>query len=76
MNWKTINGKLEKEFTFKNFNEALKFVNQVGIFAEESNHHPDILLHSYKKVNISLLTHSEEKITEKDHNLAKKIDSL
>jgi len=40
------------------------------------DHHPDIFIHSYKKVKIYLFTHSENKITEKDYLLARKIDEL
>jgi 4a-hydroxytetrahydrobiopterin dehydratase len=67
---------LTKEFTFDNFIHALDFVNKIKPLAEEMNHHPDILIHSYKKVKIMLFTHSENKITEKDHELAEKIDSI
>jgi 4a-hydroxytetrahydrobiopterin dehydratase len=66
---------LTKEFTFKDFSEALAFVNKVGILAEKANHHPDIEL-SWGKVIVHLVTHSEGKITEKDYALAKAIDAL
>lgn len=76
MNWNKQSEKITKEFTFNNFKEALSFVNQVGELAEEMDHHPDILLHSYKKVSISLTSHNEGKVTDKDHELASKIDAL
>ena len=76
MEWTTENNKLSKEFIFKNFKEALRFVNQVGELAEEMDHHPDLLIHSYKKVLITLTTHSKGKVTERDHQLASKIDSI
>lgn len=76
MNWKTEENKLKKEFTFNNFTEALGFVNRVGELAEGMDHHPDILIHSYKKVLITLTTHSEGKVTELDHQLASKIDKV
>ncbi|KOH45650.1 4a-hydroxytetrahydrobiopterin dehydratase [Sunxiuqinia dokdonensis] len=76
MNWNKETEKITKEFTFKNFKEALAFVNQVGDLAENMDHHPDILLHSYKKVTISLTSHSDGKVTEKDHQLASKIDEI
>lgn len=76
MNWNKETEKITKEFTFKNFQEALTFVNKVGDLAENMDHHPDILLHSYKKVTISLTSHSDGKVTEKDHQLASKIDEI
>jgi 4a-hydroxytetrahydrobiopterin dehydratase len=76
MDWKIENELLTKEFEFNNFTEAIQFVNNILPLAEQMNHHPDILIHSYKKVKIMLYTHSEKKITEKDHSLAKKIDQL
>ncbi|MEL7587389.1 MAG: 4a-hydroxytetrahydrobiopterin dehydratase [Prolixibacteraceae bacterium] len=76
MQWKTNNEQLEREFTFSNFKQALRFVNKVGELAEEMDHHPDILLFGYKKVKITLTTHSEGKITELDYGLAEKIDQI
>jgi 4a-hydroxytetrahydrobiopterin dehydratase len=76
MDWKTGNDKLEREFIFSDFRNALRFVNKVGELAEEMNHHPDILLFGYKKVKITLTTHSEGKVTRKDYELAGKIDLI
>lgn len=75
MNWNIENNKLERDFTFEDFKEALKFVNIVGRIAEKMDHHPTILMHSYKKVNIKLTTSEEGNIvTELDHKMAKEID--
>lgn len=76
MSWNTENNKLTYEFVFANFVEAVKFVNQIVPLAEKANHHPDILIHSYKKVRIELFTHSEGKITDKDYQLAGEIEKL
>jgi 4a-hydroxytetrahydrobiopterin dehydratase len=76
MNWKVENEKLVKEFDLGNFVKAVDFVNKITPLAENSDHHPDVLIHSYKKVRIELTTHSEGKITEKDYDMAKKIDLL
>lgn len=76
MIWEQAENKLEREFYFNNFKEALQFVNQVGSLAEQLNHHPDILLYAYKKVKITLTTHSEGKVTAKDYELAKQIDQI
>ena len=74
--WKEVSNSITKEFIFDDFAQALAFVNKVGVLAESANHHPDILIHDYKKVTITLTTHSEGKVTDKDTNLAEKIDSL
>jgi len=76
MDWKTENNKLVKEFEFMNFVQAVDFVNKIVPLAEGTNHHPDVLIHSYKKVRIELITHSKGKITEKDYDLADKIDKI
>jgi 4a-hydroxytetrahydrobiopterin dehydratase len=74
--WTAINNTLVKEFEFADFKSAVDFINQVAVIAEKQNHHPDIFLHSYKRVKITLTTHSENKVTEKDHTLAELIDKL
>ena len=72
--WKIVNGKqLEKEFEFKDFASALKFVNIVGKIAEKEGHHPDIYL-SWGKVKISLWTHAVNGLTENDFIMASKVE--
>jgi 4a-hydroxytetrahydrobiopterin dehydratase len=73
--WEVKSGKLHKQFKFKNFNQALDFINQVGSVAEIMNHHPEIR-NIYNEVELYLSTHDESKITEKDHSLAEKIDKI
>ena len=74
--WKFIDNKISKEFELKDFKSALNFVNQVGAEAESMDHHPDILMHSWNKVKISVNTHSEGGVTEKDFKLAEKIEAI
>lgn len=74
--WKYRDKQISKEYQLKDFQSALNFVNKVGAEAEEMNHHPDILMHSWNKVKISVSTHSEGGITEKDFSLAKKIEEI
>jgi 4a-hydroxytetrahydrobiopterin dehydratase len=75
--WIAENDQLFKAFEFKNFAEALQFVNIVGALAEAKNHHPNILMRDYKFVDITLTTHDEGyKITEKDVELSQLIDSI
>ncbi len=72
--WKIIDEHhLEKEYSFRNFKEALVFTNQVGAIAEAEGHHPDIFL-SYGKVKIQLWTHKIDGLTESDFILAAKCD--
>ena len=74
--WSLVdNQRIEKEFHFKNFREALDFTNTVGEIAETENHHPDISL-GWGKVVISLSTHKIHGLTENDFILAAKIDAL
>ena len=73
--WDTIDGKLTKSFAFKDFNAALKFINQVGAAAEAINHHPKIT-NVYNKVNFELWTHDQNSITGLDHQLSHEIDQI
>ena len=74
--WIYSNKQITKEFKFVAFKEALAFVNKAGNAAEEMDHHPDIIMHSWNKVKISISTHSEGGVTDKDFQLAQKIESL
>jgi 4a-hydroxytetrahydrobiopterin dehydratase len=74
--WNYSGKQIEKEFKLKDFLSALDFINRIGKDAEALNHHPDIFLHSYNKVKISVSTHSEGGVTDKDFYLAKKIEEL
>ncbi|MFW6277375.1 MAG: 4a-hydroxytetrahydrobiopterin dehydratase [Prolixibacteraceae bacterium] len=76
MNWEKKDNYLVKEFGFEDFTEAVNFVNKIVPLANKANHHPDILIHSYKKVKVTLTTHDEGKVTEKDYDLAKEIDKI
>ena len=75
--WKEESGKLTKTFLFKNFVEALAFVNKVGEIAETTQHHPNISIQNYKEVMISTTTHDAGNVvTDKDRKLAETIDAL
>lgn len=74
--WNVIdNHHLERDYTFKNFRQALDFVNTLGGLAESQGHHPDICL-SWGKVKITLWTHKIDGLHENDFILAAKIDRL
>lgn len=74
--WILGDGNLIKEYSLSSFSDALAFVVKVGIEAEKIDHHPDILLHSWNKVKITLSTHSANGITELDINLANQIEII
>lgn len=76
MEWKEENNKLVREFEFKDFTEAFSFLTKVALEAEKAQHHPEIF-NVYNKVKISLSTHDAgNKVTNKDRDLAMKIDDL
>lgn len=68
--------KLEKKFKFKDFKEALAFVNKVGEIAESENHHPNICLYSWNKVKITLTTHAIGGLSINDFILAYRISQI
>jgi 4a-hydroxytetrahydrobiopterin dehydratase len=72
--WKFEENEIRKKFEFPNFVRAMEFVNTVAGLAEQANHHPDIDIR-WNKVTLSLSTHSEGGITDKDIALAEKIDT-
>jgi 4a-hydroxytetrahydrobiopterin dehydratase len=74
--WSQRPDALERDFEFKNFAEARAFVNRVAEVAEEHNHHPDIFVHGWNKVRLTLSTHSEGGLTDADHALARRIDEV
>lgn len=73
--WALKEGHLCRSFKFKNFVEAIRFVNSVAILAEEEGHHPNILIR-YNKVDFNLWTHAIKGLSENDFILAAKIDRL
>jgi len=73
--WALINEAIEKQFKFKDFKQAIAFIVQVALFAEQADHHPEIF-NVYNKVILRLNTHSENGITDKDFDLAEKINKI
>jgi 4a-hydroxytetrahydrobiopterin dehydratase len=65
---------IEREWTFRDFAQAIAFVDRVAELAETANHHPDILLHGWNKVRLTLSTHSQGGLTDADFQLANQID--
>jgi len=65
-----------RELAFADFAAAIAFVNSVAELAEAANHHPDILVHAWNMVRLTLFTHSEGGLTNADFKLASQIDGL
>ena len=66
---------IQKRYSLKSFVPAITLVNKIAELAEKEQHHPDITI-NYNVVGISLSTHSEGGVTQKDFNLAQQIDNL
>lgn len=74
--WNEENNKLYRKFQFKNFSEAFAFMTRVALQAEKMDHHP-LWTNVYNTVEVWLSTHDAgDIVTDKDRQLAKKIDAL
>ncbi len=73
--WERRGDGISRVFKFKDFKEAVAFVDKAAEVAEAMDHHPDILI-SYNTVQLSVFTHSEGGLTEKDFDLAKKVNQI
>jgi 4a-hydroxytetrahydrobiopterin dehydratase len=71
--WKLQAGKLVREWTFKDFVEAMAFVSRVAAVAEAAGHHPDIDIR-YNQVVLGLISHDAGGITRRDATMAAQID--
>ena len=71
--WNYRDNAIVKSYTFKDFVQAMRFVNTVAATAESVNHHPDIDIR-WNTVKLALSTHSAGGLTEKDIHLATMID--
>ena len=73
--WSQKGQEITKTIEHKDFVHAMGFVNTVALLAEKANHHPDIDIR-WNSVTLTLSTHSEGGLTEKDFALARSIDAL
>ena len=73
--WSLKEGHLFRSFKFRNFKEAMVFVNSLAKLADEEGHHPDICIH-YNRVEVELWTHAIKGLSENDFIIAAKADSL
>jgi 4a-hydroxytetrahydrobiopterin dehydratase len=74
--WRQEDESLVRDFEFDDFKGAMAFVNRVADAAEAANHHPDILVHGWNKVRLTLTTHSEGRLTDNDRAMAEAIDGI
>ena len=74
--WEREGDAITRELRFKDFAAAMNFVNRVAEAAEAANHHPDILVHNWNHVRLTLSSHSEGGITRSALDLARTLDGL
>ncbi|HET8977794.1 MAG TPA: 4a-hydroxytetrahydrobiopterin dehydratase [Solirubrobacteraceae bacterium] len=74
--WEREGDEIVREWRFDDFAEAIAFVNRVAEVAEEANHHPDIFVHGWNKVKLSLTNHSAGGLTATDFDMAGRFDAL
>jgi len=74
--WRREDSAIARDLRFSDFAAAISFVDRVAERAEAANHHPDILVHGWNKVRLTLSTHSAGGITDSDFALAREIDAL
>lgn len=74
--WRREGEAMVRDLRFADFAAAIAFVERVAEVAEAANHHPDILVHGWNKVRLTLSTHAEGGITAADLALAERLDGL
>ncbi len=73
--WTHDQDAIKREWVFKDYSEAMDFINMVAVIAEKHNHHPQ-LFNVYNRVSLRFNTHDAKGITENDIDIAKAIDKL
>ena len=74
-NWILDDDAIKREWIFRDFAEAMDFINMIAVIAEAKNHHPEII-NVYNQVSLRFKTHDVDGITDKDINIAREIDKL
>ena len=74
--WRREGAEIVRDLDFADFAAAMAYVNAVAVAAEAANHHPDILVHGWNKVRLSLSTHSEGGLTAADLVMSRALDGL
>ncbi len=73
--WKLAKGKIQRNFEFKNFEEAFSFMTRVALEVEKLDHHPE-WFNVYNKVRIELVTHDVKGLSNYDFRLARIINQI
>lgn len=76
LEWQRDGNEIVRDWTFDDFAAAMTFVNRVAEAAEVANHHPDILVHGWNKVRLSLTNHAAGGLTDVDFEMAKRFDAV
>ncbi len=74
--WRREGDVIVRDLQLADFAAAIALVDRIAEAAEAANHHPDILVHGYNKLRLTLSTHSEGGLTEADFALAARLDAL
>ncbi len=74
--WRRVGSELVRDWRFESFAAAMAFVNRVAALAEAADHHPDILVHGWNRVRLSVTTHSAGGLTERDFAFARSVDAM
>ena len=74
--WRREGDEIIRELKLEDFKAAMALVNRVAELAEEANHHPDILVHGWNKVRLTLSTHSVGGLTQSDLDMARRLDAV
>jgi 4a-hydroxytetrahydrobiopterin dehydratase len=74
--WRRDGGAIVRDLKLDDFAAAIAYVNRVAEAAEAANHHPDILVHGWNQVRLTLSTHSAGGLTQNDLDMARRIDGL
>ncbi len=74
--WGRSGSEIVREWKFADFAAAMAFANEVASVAEEANHHPDIFVHGWNNVRLSLTNHSAGGLTSTDFDIAARFDGL
>ncbi|MHB1467767.1 MAG: 4a-hydroxytetrahydrobiopterin dehydratase [Solirubrobacteraceae bacterium] len=74
--WRREGETIVRDLQCEDFRAAVALIDEVAELAEEANHHPDILLHGWSKLRLTLTTHSQDGLTSADFELAARLDAL
>ena len=74
--WRREGDEIVAELECADFVAAIAMVDRIAVAAEHADHHPDILIHAYRRLRITLTTHSAGGLTQRDFALARTIDTL